>query len=66
MTRRALPSVRFGAQECSENVSLIPVSINGVVVDVVVDTAVEIAIISQRVYISLKPRQGGIKEINVR
>ena len=32
----------------------------------VVDTAVEISIISQRVYESLKPQSGGLKEMNVR
>ena len=66
MMRRVVPSVRAGAQECGENAWHIPVSIHGMVVDAVVDTAAEITIISQRVYKSLKPRPGGCKEMNVR
>ena len=66
MMRRVVPSVRAGAQECGEKAWHIPVSIHGMVVDAVVDTAAEITIISQRVYISLKPRPGGCKEMNVR
>ena len=66
MMRRVVPSVRAGAQECGESVCHIPVSIHGMVVDAVVDTAAEITIISQRVYKSLKPRPGGCKEMNVR
>ena len=66
MMRRVVPSVRAGAQECDESAWHIPVSIHGMVVDAVVDTAAEITIISQRVYKSLKPRPGGCKEMNVR
>ena len=65
-TRRAVPSMRFGTQKRCNNVWLISVSSYGVVVDAVVDTAAEITMISRRAYKTLKPRQGGVKEINVR
>ena len=65
MMRRVVPSVRAGAQECGESAWHIPVSIHGMVVDAVIDTAAEISIISQRVYKSLKLRRGGCKEMNV-
>ena len=58
MTRRVVPSVRAGAQERGESAWHMPVSINGMVLDAVVDTAAEITIISQRVHESLKPRPG--------
>ena len=51
MTRRVVPSV--GAQERGERSWHIPVSINDMVVDAVVDTAAEITIISQRVYVAV-------------
>ena len=55
MKRRVVPSVRAGAQERGENAWHIPVSINDMLVDAVVDTAADITIIFQRVYESLKP-----------
>ena len=66
MARRVVPSVRAGAQERGEGVWRIPVSINGMVVEAVVDTSAEITIISQRVYESLKPLPGGVKVMTVR
>ena len=66
MTRRVVPSVRAGAQERGDSAWQIPVSINSMVVDAVVDIAAEITIISQRVYKSLKPRPGGCKKMYVR
>ena len=66
MARRVVPSVRAGAQERGEGAWRIPESINGMVVDAVVDTSAEITFISQRVYESLKPRPGGVKVMTVR
>ena len=66
MMRRVVPSVRAGTQERGDSAWHMPVSINGKVVDAVVDTAAEITIISQRLFKSLKPRPGGCKEMNVR
>ena len=66
ITRRVVPSVRAGAKERGENAWHIPVSINGMVVDAMVDTAAEITIISQRVYESLTLCPGGVEEMNVR
>ena len=54
MARRVVVSVRTGAQERSEGAWRFQVSINGMVVDAVVDTAAEITVISQMVYGSLK------------
>ena len=66
MTQRVVLSVRAGAQERGDSAWQIPVSINSMVVDAVVDVATEITIISQRVYKSLKPRPGGCKKMYVR
>ena len=48
MTRRVVPSVRAGAQERGDSAWQIPVSINSMVVDAVVDIASEITIISRK------------------
>ena len=66
MTRRVVPSVRAWAQERGESAWHIPVSINGMVVEAVFDTAAEITIISQRVNEYLKRKPGDVKEMNVR
>ena len=58
MMRRVVLSVRAGAQERGESAWHMPVSINGMVLDELVDTAAEITIILQRVHESLKPRPG--------
>ena len=54
-------SVRTGAQERGEGAWRFQVSINGMVVDAVVDTAAEITVISQMVYGSLKTGRAVLK-----
>ena len=61
MARRVVPSVRTGAQERGEGAWRFQVSINGMVVDAVVDTAAEITVISQMVYGSLKTGRAVLK-----